>query len=95
MNIFVSTWALLVGGLVTTLPMIYLRVKEHTEEHEEISNILYVHVTYSVRPSLTMSPQCRHGLHQRRSSHPGGEATRADCGLILMIIFTPLLFVIS
>lgn len=46
MNIFVSTWALLVGGLVTTLPMIYLRVKEHTEEHEEISNILYVHVPY-------------------------------------------------
>ncbi|EPS99673.1 hypothetical protein FOMPIDRAFT_1147344 [Fomitopsis schrenkii] len=40
MNIFVSTWALLVGGLVTTLPMIYLRVKDHTEDHEEISNIL-------------------------------------------------------
>lgn len=42
MNIFISTWALLVGGLVATLPMIYLRVKDHTEEHEEISTILYV-----------------------------------------------------
>lgn len=51
MNIFVSTWALLVGGLVTTLPMIYLRVKDHTEDHEEISNILYVSAWYDIWPT--------------------------------------------
>jgi len=40
MNIFVSTWALLVGGLVCTLPMIYMRVKDHTDESDEIDGIL-------------------------------------------------------
>ncbi|PPQ89938.1 hypothetical protein CVT25_009993 [Psilocybe cyanescens] len=35
MNMFVSTWVLLVAGLVFALPMIYLRVKEHTEIEEE------------------------------------------------------------
>jgi hypothetical protein len=35
MNIFVSTWSLLAGGLAFALPMIYLRVKEHTELEEE------------------------------------------------------------
>ena len=32
MNIFVSTWALLVAGLIFALPMIYLRVTDHTDE---------------------------------------------------------------
>lgn len=35
MNIFVSTWVLLVAGLVFALPMLYLRVKNHTELEEE------------------------------------------------------------
>jgi len=35
MNIFVSTWALLVGGLIFALPMIHLRVKNHTEILDE------------------------------------------------------------
>ncbi|TFY76804.1 hypothetical protein EWM64_g7207 [Hericium alpestre] len=35
MNIFLSTWTLLVGGLVFALPMIYLRVTNHTEEADE------------------------------------------------------------
>jgi len=36
MNIFASTWALLAGGLVFALPMIYLRVKNHTDLEDEI-----------------------------------------------------------
>lgn len=40
MNIFVSTWALLVGGLVFALPMIFMRVRDHTEPSDEIDNIL-------------------------------------------------------
>ena len=41
MNIFVSTWSLLAGGLLFSLPMIHLRVKEHTELEEET---LYVQI---------------------------------------------------
>ncbi|KAF5377198.1 hypothetical protein D9615_006471 [Tricholomella constricta] len=36
MNVFISTWALLVGGLVFALPMIYMRVKERTELSDEV-----------------------------------------------------------
>ncbi|KAI0344169.1 MFS general substrate transporter [Trametopsis cervina] len=35
MNIFISTWALLVGGLVFALPMIHMRVKDHTDEAQD------------------------------------------------------------
>ena len=35
MNIFISTWVLLVAGLVFALPMIHMRVKETTEESDE------------------------------------------------------------
>jgi len=35
MNIFVSTWVLLVAGLIFALPMIHLRVKDHTELADE------------------------------------------------------------
>lgn len=35
MNVFISTWALLVAGLVFALPMIHLRVKEHTDIADE------------------------------------------------------------
>lgn len=34
MNIFISTWVLLVAGLLFALPMIHMRVKNHTEEDE-------------------------------------------------------------
>ncbi|PFH48205.1 hypothetical protein AMATHDRAFT_66010 [Amanita thiersii Skay4041] len=34
-NIFISTWVLLVAGLVFALPMIYLRVKDSTEYEDE------------------------------------------------------------
>ena len=32
---FISTWVLLVAGLVFAFPMIYLRVKDHTELEDE------------------------------------------------------------
>ncbi|ELU43339.1 hypothetical protein AG1IA_02629 [Rhizoctonia solani AG-1 IA] len=35
MNIFVSTWALLAGGLIFALPMLHYRVKDHTELADE------------------------------------------------------------
>jgi len=35
MNMFLSTWILLVAGLVFALPMIYLRVKDHTDVSDE------------------------------------------------------------
>lgn len=35
MNIFISTWVLLVAGLLFALPMIHLRVKDHTELADE------------------------------------------------------------
>ncbi|KAJ7095079.1 MFS general substrate transporter [Mycena belliarum] len=35
MNMFASTWGLSVAGLVFALPMIYLRVREHTDMEDE------------------------------------------------------------
>ncbi|KAJ7047683.1 MFS general substrate transporter [Mycena alexandri] len=35
MNMFAATWALCAAGLLFALPMIYLRVKEHTELEDE------------------------------------------------------------
>ena len=35
MNIFISTWALLVAGLLCALPMLYLRVKDTTDLEDE------------------------------------------------------------
>ena len=35
MNIFISTWVLLAAGLICTLPMIHLRVKNHTDLADE------------------------------------------------------------
>ncbi|KAF8168400.1 major facilitator superfamily domain-containing protein [Crassisporium funariophilum] len=35
MNMFISTWVLLVAGLVFALPMIYARVKDHTDISDE------------------------------------------------------------
>ncbi|KAJ8507455.1 hypothetical protein ONZ45_g10179 [Pleurotus djamor] len=36
MDVFISTWVLLVAGLIFALPMIYLRVKDHTDEEDEL-----------------------------------------------------------
>lgn len=35
MTIFISTWVLLAAGLICALPVLYLRVKEHTTLEEE------------------------------------------------------------
>ncbi|KAH7920534.1 MFS general substrate transporter [Leucogyrophana mollusca] len=35
MNIFLSTWGLMAGGLVFAFPMIYMRVKNHTDTEDE------------------------------------------------------------
>ena len=32
---FISTWVLLAAGLVFSLPMIYMRVKDHTDLADE------------------------------------------------------------
>jgi hypothetical protein len=50
MNIFVSTWALLVGGLIFALPMIHLRVKDHTDIKDET---MYVYSRYPRQLTLT------------------------------------------
>ncbi|KAF4623042.1 hypothetical protein D9613_001553 [Agrocybe pediades] len=39
MNIFISTWVLLVVGLVFALPMIHIRVKETTEISDELPEV--------------------------------------------------------
>ncbi|KAK0456962.1 hypothetical protein EV421DRAFT_2013949 [Armillaria borealis] len=43
MNMFISEWALLVGGLVFALPMVILRIKNHTDLDDET---ISVHVSY-------------------------------------------------
>ena len=42
MNIFASTWALLVAGLIFALPMLYLRVRNTTTLEEDSLYILLV-----------------------------------------------------
>ena len=32
LNIFYSTWGLLLGGLVFALPMMHMRIKDHTTD---------------------------------------------------------------
>lgn len=34
-NIFISTWVLLVAGILFALPMVYYRVKDHTDPEDE------------------------------------------------------------
>jgi hypothetical protein len=50
MNIFISTWTLLVAGLLVAAPMIHLRVKNRTDLEDET---LYVHCQL-VRTSTTL-----------------------------------------
>ena len=39
---FISTWVLLVAGLVFAFPMIYSRVKDHTELEDEILYVYFI-----------------------------------------------------
>lgn len=50
MNMFISTWVLLVAGLVFAFPMIHMRVQEYTDEADD----LYVpyHILYSCGQSV-------------------------------------------
>lgn len=34
-NIFISTWVLLVAGIIFALPMVYFRIKDHTDLEDE------------------------------------------------------------
>ena len=43
MDMFISTWIILVAGLVFAIPMIYLRVKDHTKLEDET---VYVHFIF-------------------------------------------------
>lgn len=35
MNIFLSTWGLMVSSMIFTAPMVYLRVTDHTDVEDE------------------------------------------------------------
>jgi hypothetical protein len=35
MNIFISTWVLTAAGMLFAFPMVYFRVKDHTEDEDE------------------------------------------------------------
>ncbi|KAH8111474.1 hypothetical protein DFH11DRAFT_1729406 [Phellopilus nigrolimitatus] len=47
MNIFLSTWVLLVAGLLFALPMLYLRVKNYTDYEDETMQVSHC-VAFSV-----------------------------------------------
>jgi hypothetical protein len=42
---FISTWVILAAGLLFALPMIHLRVKNHTDLADET---LYVQISYGI-----------------------------------------------
>ncbi len=42
MNVFISEWALLVGGLVFALPMAILRTRDHTDLDDEIMSEVHL-----------------------------------------------------
>lgn len=56
MNIFASTWALLAAGLLFALPMIHLRVKDHTDLEDETMCVLF---SQSSPLSLTLNASAR------------------------------------
>lgn len=43
---FISTWVLLVAGLVFALPMIHLRVKNHTDLADETLCVLFLYYSH-------------------------------------------------
>lgn len=54
MNMFISTWVLLVAGLVFAFPMIHMRVQEYTDE---ATDDLYVSCSL-----LAVEVQCTNAL---------------------------------
>lgn len=53
MNIFISTWGLLVAGLLFAAPMIHLRVKDYTDLEDETLYV-YLHLFGVSLPSDTL-----------------------------------------
>ena len=73
MTIFISTWVLLVAGLICALPMLYLRVKEHTTLEEETLARLDDHG--NLRPAEEVQAELEH--EQAQASHAGAEGSGA------------------
>ena len=62
MNMFVSTWVLLVAGLVFALPMIHMRVQDSSREMDELCVFAVVFSPHFLR-ALPFFPRClRRGL---------------------------------
>lgn len=70
-NLFASTWALLAAGLVFALPMIYLRVKDHTDIADETMCVLFVSFTTSIETKFL---QCTHGRHRESIDDRGDQS---------------------
>ena len=73
MTIFISTWVLLVGGLICALPMLYLRVKEHTTLEEETLARLDDHG--NLRPTEEVQAALEH--EQAQAAHGKGSSAKA------------------
>ncbi|KAM5530428.1 hypothetical protein V8D89_015903 [Ganoderma adspersum] len=56
MNIFISTWVLLVAGLIFALPMIHMRVKDTTEYADET----LAHISYQPEEKLQHNDRPHH-----------------------------------
>ena len=69
MNMFISTWVLLVAGLIFALPMIHMRVKDTTDDADETlcvvpSSLLIMFRSPSVvRLALSLSTWRRQPWH--------------------------------
>ena len=71
MTTFISTWVLLVGGLICALPMLYLRVKEHTTLEEETLARLDDHG--NLRPTEEVQAELEHA----QAAHGKGSSAKA------------------
>jgi len=73
MTIFISTWVLLAAGLICALPMLYLRVNEHTTLKEETLARLDDHG--NLRPAEEVQAELEH--EQTVGSHAKGSIAKA------------------
>lgn len=81
MNIFISTWVLLVAGLVFALPMIHMRVKDTTDEANDMCVSVHLVVIFFSFPFFCFgSPVGASGLRGRASFcfHSHGLDLEAD-----------------
>ena len=73
MTIFISTWVLLVAGLICALPMLYLRVKEHTTLEEE--TLARLDDYGNLRPAEEVQAELEHG--QAQAGHAQSSGAKA------------------